>query len=149
MNFHKIFVEIAIFTVLNGRPYVHGQRFLRSVCVNYFETLHEKGQTDFWYHSKWRSDSHLWCKHTWSHNLENVTWISFKLGSERLYRRGNMHSRHFLFSFKSGDRVAIFAFLSPILRVSPKRSWYRPVVFCSSSNHFTNFYTFSAELYRP
>ena len=47
----------------------------------------------------------------WSHNLENVTWISFKLGSERLYRRGvggNMHALHFLFSFKSGDRVAIF-----------------------------------------
>ena len=40
-------------------------------------------------------------------------------------------------------------FLPPILRVNPtKRSWYQPVVFCSSSNCFTNFYTFSAELYR-
>ena len=26
---------------------------------------------------------------------------------------------------------------------------YRPVVFCSSSNCFTNFYTISSELYRP
>ena len=59
---------------------------------------------------------------------------------------------HFLFSFKCGDRVAIFAFLPLILRFNPtKRSWYRPVIFCSSSNCFnlTNFYTFSAELYRP
>ena len=31
MNFHKTFMEIATFTVLNGRPYVRGQRFLRSV----------------------------------------------------------------------------------------------------------------------
>ena len=68
---------------------------------------------------------------------------------QRLYRRGNMHALHSLISFKSGDRVAIFAFLPPILRVNPtKHSWYRPVVFCSSSNCYTNFYTFSAELYR-
>ena len=82
------------------------------------------------------------------HNLENVTWVSFKLGSERMYRRGNMHAFHFLFSFKSGDRVAIiFAFLLPVLRGNPtKRSWYRPVVFCSSSHCFTNVYTFPAEI---
>ena len=61
-----------------------------------------------------------------------------------------MHALNFLFSLKSGDRVAIFAFLPPILRVNPtKRSWYRPVVFCSSLNCFTNSYTCSAELYRP
>ena len=30
-----------------------------------------------------------------------------------------MHALHFLFSFKSGDRVAISAFLPPILRVIP------------------------------
>ena len=32
-----------------------------------------------------------------------------------------MHALHLLFTFESGDRVAIFAFLPPILRVNPTK----------------------------
>ena len=61
-----------------------------------------------------------------------------------------MHALHFLFSFKSGDRVVIFAFLPPFSGlIPPNILGDQPVVFCSSCNCFTNFYTFSAELYRP
>ena len=142
MNFHNVFVEIATFTVLNGRLYVRGQRFLRSYGSISLKLCTKKVKQIF----NIIQNGGLAAKHTWSHNLENVTWISFKLGSVRLYRRGATCMP----LISCCDKVAIFTFLPPILRVNPtKRSWYRPVVFCSSSNCFTNFYTFSAELYRP
>ena len=37
MNFHQIFIEIATSIFFNGRLYVLGQRFLRSVWVNWLE----------------------------------------------------------------------------------------------------------------
>ena len=43
MNFHQIFIEIATSsTFVNGSLYVRGQRFLRSVWVNWFEKLPKK-----------------------------------------------------------------------------------------------------------
>ena len=61
------------------RPSVRGQRFLRSVWVNWFETLGQEQvrsedyarQIDFWY-SKWRPGGHLGCKQTWSRNSNNT-----------------------------------------------------------------------------
>ena len=61
-----------------------------------------------------------------------------------------MHALYFLFSFKSGDRVAIFTCLPLIHRVIPPNvlgiQSVQPVVFYSSSNCFKDFYTFSAVL---
>ena len=44
MNFDRIFFEIATSTFFNGRLYVMGQRFLRSVWVNWFENLPQECQ---------------------------------------------------------------------------------------------------------
>ena len=37
MNFHQIFIEIATSTFFNGSLYVRGQRFLRSIWVNWLD----------------------------------------------------------------------------------------------------------------
>ena len=47
MNFHQIFIEIATTTFFNGSLYVRGQRFLRSVWVNWFENSPEECQINF------------------------------------------------------------------------------------------------------
>ena len=59
MNISQIFIEIATSIFVNGRLYVRGRRFFRSVWVNWFENLPQEGQIHFWYHSKWRADGHL------------------------------------------------------------------------------------------
>ena len=58
--------------------------------------------------------------------LEAITWRTSPGFRSNLVQRdcmggggGNMHALHFLFSFKGGDRVAIFAFYPPFSGLIP------------------------------
>ena len=105
------------------RTSVRGQRFLRSVWVNWFETLGQEQvwsedyarQIDCWYHSKWRPGVHLGCKQTWSHNSNNTNWISFKLGAERTLGMANMYAHLFSVRFKKWRHGGHICFLTPMI----------------------------------
>ena len=132
--------NMSIFSPQNGgliiwppsvRPYVRtyvrtsvrGQRFLRSVWVNWFETLGQEQvrsedyarQIDFWYHSKWRPDGHLGCKQTWSRNSNNTNWISFKLGAKRTLGMANMYAHLFSVWFKKWRHGGHICFFTPMI----------------------------------
>ena len=102
---------------------VCGQRFLRSVWVNWFETLGQEQvrsedyarQIDFWYHSKWRPGGHLGCRQTWSRNSNNTNWISFKLGAERTLGVANMYAYLFSVRFKKWRHGGHICVLTPMI----------------------------------
>ena len=105
------------------RTYVRGQRFLRSVWVNWFETLGQEQvrsedyarQIDFWYHSKWRPGGHLGCKQTWSRNSNNTNWISFKLGAKRTLGMANMYAHLFSVWFQKWRHGGHICFFTPMI----------------------------------
>ena len=105
------------------RTSVRGQRFLRSVWVNWFETLGQEQvrsedyarQIDFWYHSKWRPGGHLGSKQTWSRNSNNTNWISFKLGAKRTLRMANMYAHLFSVWFKKWRHGGHICFFTPMI----------------------------------
>ena len=105
------------------RTSVRGQRFLRSVWVNWLETLGQEQvrsedyarQIDFWYHSKWRPGGHLGCKQTWSRNSNNYNSISFKLGAERTLGMANMNAHLFSVWFKKWRHRGHICFLTPMI----------------------------------
>ena len=105
------------------RTSVRGQRFLRSVWVNWFETLGQEQvrsedyarQIDFWYHSKWRPGGHLGCKQTWSRNSNNTNWISFKLGAKRTLGMANMYAHLFSVWFKKWRHGGHICFFTPMI----------------------------------
>ena len=128
---HLTSVSTSVRTSL--RTYVRGQRFLRSVWVNWFETLGQEQvrsedyarQIDFLYHSKWRPGGHLGCK------LGAVTRRLHRLHRSQIRPvttptgfLSNLVQReclgwptcmpiYFLFDLKNGDMAAIFVFLPP------------------------------------
>ena len=103
------------------RPYV--QRLLRSVWVNWFETLGQEQvrseecvrQIDFWYHSKWWPGGHHGCKQTWSRNSNNTNWISFKLGAERTLGMANMYAHLFSVRLKKWRHGGHICVLTPMI----------------------------------
>ena len=105
------------------RTSVRGQRFLRSVWVNWFETLGQEQvrsedyarQIDFWYPSKWRPDGHLGCKQTLSRNSNNTNWISFKLGAKRTLGMANMYAHLFSVWFKKWRHGGHICFFTPMI----------------------------------
>ena len=105
------------------RTSVRGKRFLRSVWVNWFETLGQEQvrsedyarQIDFWYHSKWRPGGHLGCKQTWSRNSNNTNWISFKLGAKRTLGMANMYAHLFSVWFKKWRHGGHICFFTPMI----------------------------------
>ena len=99
MNFHQIFIEIATScTFFNGTLEVY-----TSMVSDFLEVYGPIGLKICPKNVKQISDIIqngslvviLGINNNGSHNSDNVISISFKLGTERLYRRGNMHARSF------------------------------------------------------